>query len=56
MRFEQNKEWLENYIVLRQLAFERAMDRFDIDRANIACAQKEWAEKRLEALIGETAQ
>jgi len=40
-------QWFENYIALRQLAFERSIDRFDIHAANIACAQKQWAEKRL---------
>lgn len=48
-------QWFQNYITLRQLAFERAMDRWDIHAANIAAAQKEWAEKRLAVLVGDAA-
>jgi len=40
-------QWFQNYIALRQLAFERSMDRGDYHAANIACAQKQWAEMRL---------
>jgi len=45
-------QWFENYIALRRLAFDRAMDVFDIDRAQIVCGQIEWAERRLAWLLG----
>lgn len=47
-RIIQDIDYCENMIIGKQLAFERAMERFDIDAANIACAQKEFWQKELE--------
>jgi hypothetical protein len=40
-------EDLENRLALQRLAFERAMERWDIDAANIACARIEYLERAL---------
>jgi hypothetical protein len=48
-------QWFQNYITLRQLAFIRAMDKQDLHAANIACAQKDWAEKELTKIVGQSA-
>ena len=47
MKIKKTREYIENMIILCQLKFERAMDKFDIHDANIACAQKEFWEKEL---------
>lgn len=48
MKYIVNAEYCENQIALKQLKFERAMEAWDIDTANIACAQKEYWERELE--------
>ena len=47
MRIIQTPDYVANQIELCQLAFERAMSRFDIHDANIACAQKDFWIRRL---------
>lgn len=48
MKYVVNVEYCENQITLRQLKFERAIERCDYHDANIACAQKEYWERELE--------
>lgn len=46
-RIRHTKEYCLMRIEMCQLKFERAMERFDIHEANIACTQKDWWVLRL---------
>ncbi len=46
--FEQGSvEWATMKRDMAKLAFERAMGRFDIDAANIACAKQQYYEREI---------
>lgn len=50
-RMIHSADWLRNMIQLKQLAFDRAFDRWDVDGMNIACAQKKYYELELEMSV-----